>query len=260
MTPLSSAPALPALGVLAAIVGGCASNQPAPPPRGAAVSGTIAYRERVALPPDAEVEVQLSDVSRMDAPAETIAETTVPPDGRQVPLPFELRYDPGKIEPRNTYAVRASIRSGGRLLFTTTSAYRVITGGNPTHVDLLLTQVQAPAESTATGLWGTTWVLEDLAGAGVMDYVRATLEFPESGKVAGNGSCNRFSGSATITGNALSISPLGTTQRACPEAVGDQESRYLKALQAATRFEIDGPWLLVYSAGLDQPLKFTAAE
>lgn len=96
------------------------------------VTGTVAYRERMALPPDAVVEVRLSDVSRQDVAAPVIAETTILPEGRQVPIPFELHYDPGKIEPNRTYALRATIRSAGRMMFTTTTAYRVITQGNPT--------------------------------------------------------------------------------------------------------------------------------
>ena len=78
------------------------------------VTGTVAYRERMALPPDAVVEVRLSDVSRQDVAAPVIAETTILPEGRQVPIPFELRYDPGKIEPNRVYALRATIRSAGR--------------------------------------------------------------------------------------------------------------------------------------------------
>jgi hypothetical protein len=54
-----------------------------------------------------------------------IAETTVLPEGWTVPIPFELRYDPGKIDPRRAYALRATIRSAGRMMFTTTVAYRV---------------------------------------------------------------------------------------------------------------------------------------
>lgn len=64
-----------------------------------------------------------------------IAETTVLPKGRQVPIPFGLRYDPNEIDPIRTYALRATIRSAGRIIFTTTMAYRVITQGNPTKVD-----------------------------------------------------------------------------------------------------------------------------
>jgi putative lipoprotein len=47
----------------------------------AVVTGSVSYRERIALPPDAVVKVQLSDVSRQDAPAPLIAETTVQPEG-----------------------------------------------------------------------------------------------------------------------------------------------------------------------------------
>ena len=115
----------------------------------------------------------------------------------------------------------------------------------------------SPTAVFASG--GTSWVLEDLAGAGVMDYVRATLEFPEPGRVAGNGSCNRFFGSATISGGAhgraARLDPEGLSRSRC-----NQEDRYLEALQGATRFAMDGPWLLVYSAGLEKPLRFTAAE
>jgi putative lipoprotein len=82
-------------------------------------------------------------VSRQDVAAPVIAETTVLPEGRQVPIPFELRYDPGKIDAKRTYALRATIRSAGRMMFTTTTAYRVITQGNPTQVNLMLERVGA---------------------------------------------------------------------------------------------------------------------
>lgn len=37
------------------------------------VSGSIAYRERIALPPDAQIEVRVDDVSLADAPSKTVA-------------------------------------------------------------------------------------------------------------------------------------------------------------------------------------------
>ena len=57
------------------------------------LSGTVAYRERIALPPDAVLTVRLLDVSRADAASVTLGETRVETDGRQVPLPFTVRYD-----------------------------------------------------------------------------------------------------------------------------------------------------------------------
>ncbi len=100
--------------LLVGVAAGCAGNAPRPAETGL-VTGTVAYRERMALPPDAVVQVQLSDVSLQDVPAQVLADTTLSPGGRQVPLPFELRFDPAKIEPRRRYAVRATIRSEGKL-------------------------------------------------------------------------------------------------------------------------------------------------
>lgn len=120
------------------LVGCMASQDMRNDAKQAAVTGSVAYRERIALPPDAVLEVRLSDVSRQDVAAPVIAETTVVPAGRQVPIPFELHYDPRKIEPNRTYAVRATIHSPGRMMFTTTTSYPVITQGNPTRVNLML--------------------------------------------------------------------------------------------------------------------------
>lgn len=111
------------------------------------VTGTVAYRERITLPADAVVEVRLFDVSRQDVAAPVIAETTVVPAGRRVPIPFELRYDPGKIEATRTYALRATISSAGRMIFTTTTSYPVITQGHPTKVNLMLERVAASPNS-----------------------------------------------------------------------------------------------------------------
>ncbi len=63
----------------------------------AAVSGTVFYLQRIALPPDASVAVKLVDISKQDVPAVTIAEQKITPRG-QVPIPFELQYDPAKKE------------------------------------------------------------------------------------------------------------------------------------------------------------------
>jgi heat shock protein HslJ len=105
------------------------------------VTVEVMYLERMALTPDAEIQVQLLDVSRMDAPAVVIAEETITAEGRQVPFFFELAYDPAQIEERNTYAVRAEIRQGGALIFTTDQSYPVITRGNPDSVTVRVVRV-----------------------------------------------------------------------------------------------------------------------
>jgi putative lipoprotein len=117
---------------IAGLLLGCATNtQPM-------LNGSVSYRERVALPDDAVIEIQLSDVSRQDVAADVIAETTVRPDGRQVPIPFQLPYPADRIQADHTYAVRALIRSQGRMMFATDRAHHVLTRGNPSSVEIML--------------------------------------------------------------------------------------------------------------------------
>jgi len=108
----------------------------------ATVTGTVTYRERIALPgTGVVVTVQLQDVSRADAPAITIGEQVITDPGHQVPIAFEIEYSPDDIDERFTYAVRATIAVDGKLMFTTTTRYAVITRDNPTEVELVLEKV-----------------------------------------------------------------------------------------------------------------------
>jgi putative lipoprotein len=121
-----------------------------------AVTGTVTYLQRSALPPDAVVTVKLADVSKADASAEVISEQTIPTEGKQVPFPYSLPYDPAKIVESNTYVVQARIEAGGKLLFINTTAYPVITRGNPTeNVEVIVEPVgetpQQPATLPTTG-------------------------------------------------------------------------------------------------------------
>ena len=101
----------------------------------ASVTGAVMYLQRIALSPEAVMEVKLVDVSRADAPAETLAEQRITSPG-QVPVKFEISYDPSKIDPRHTYAVQARITEGGRLRFISTRSYPVITRGNPNTIEI----------------------------------------------------------------------------------------------------------------------------
>ncbi|MEO8482584.1 MAG: YbaY family lipoprotein [Acidobacteriota bacterium] len=101
------------------------------------VSGTITYRERIALPSSASIEVTIEDVSRADAASTVIARERMTML-RQVPVPFEVEYETTRIEPTHRYAVRARIFDGDRLMFTTTDTTLVITQGHPSRVSLML--------------------------------------------------------------------------------------------------------------------------
>ncbi len=112
------------------------------------------------------------------------------------------------------------------------------------------------APSGAPWLVGSTWRLEDLPGTPVVDSAAPTLEFPSEGQAAGNASCNRFTGPVTIAGDSVTFGPQAVTRMACPEAVMSQENAYLEALGKAERFRVEGPFLYIYSAGREKPLRF----
>lgn len=105
------------------------------------VSGTAAYRQRIALPPDAVLTVRIEDVSRADAQASVLAESSQAFGDRQVPIPFTLAVLRAAIDARSTYAVRATITVGGQLRFTTTRHYPVLTREASNRVDLMLEAV-----------------------------------------------------------------------------------------------------------------------
>ena len=112
----------------------------------ASVSGTVSYRERLALTPGATLIVELRDVSLADAPAPLIASQTISGPG-QVPIKFEVKYNRQDIDARSRYSITARIvESDDRLAFINDTAYEVITLGNPDKVDMLLVLVEPPPD------------------------------------------------------------------------------------------------------------------
>jgi len=109
---------------------------------------------------------------------------------------------------------------------------------------------------SAQSLLASEWELRDLGGAPVLEDHRPTLSFFEPGRIAGNASCNRFTGAADVGDGTIKVSPLAVTKMACIPEVDAQERAYLAALQNAYRMEIVGGELVINSESLEQPLKF----
>jgi putative lipoprotein len=87
--------------------------------------------------------VQIQDTSIADAAAEVMGEQIIETSGQQVPIPFEVPYNPDDIQENHMYSIRATIRDAeGTLLFTTDTVNPVITNGAPTeNIELVLIQV-----------------------------------------------------------------------------------------------------------------------
>jgi heat shock protein HslJ len=133
----------------------------------------------------------------------------------------------------------------------------LLAGCGSTHQDQTPSSAVPTTAASSASLVGTEWVLVDLAGTPALKQPPATLAFPEAGRAAGSGSCNRFTGSVTITGATLKFGPLASTRMACmANDVSQQEDRYFNALAAATRYEVKNGELLIYCDGFDKPLRF----
>jgi putative lipoprotein len=115
---------------------GCSPEQPS-------VTGQVTYRQRIALPPDAVIKIQIQDVSLADAPAEVVGEQVIQPSGKQVPIPYEVKYNPDVIQENHSYSMSVRIEGqDGKLLFISDTHTPVITRGNPTkNVEVVLVPV-----------------------------------------------------------------------------------------------------------------------
>ena len=85
----------------------------------------------------------------------------------------------------------------------------------------------APMKGLAGSEWRGTWLLDDRLEHEV------TVAFQSDDEVAGEAGCNRFNGRYSDDRGSLSIGPLATTRKACPEDLMDVEARFLSALQSA---------------------------
>lgn len=237
-----------------------ASTPPAPaapepaPPAAATLSGTVTYRQRIALPPEAIVTVRLEDTSLADAPAVPVVVHSFNAEGRQVPLPFEVAFDPASIKDGNTYSLRASIEIDGELRWTSTTAYHVLTRGNPSQVDIVVDPVDAappePPPASATRLRDTEWMLVEFDGRPVPPPVeggRAPMIVfaTEASAVSAQGHCNRHFGTfeADDAAGTLVIRMVGSTRMGCPDEVMMEEAEFLAALGRVATFRIEGETL-----------------
>ncbi len=110
------------------------------PAHAGTLTGTATIGERIALPTDAVFEAVLIDIARADAPAVVLGRVRLQPAG-QSPFRFSIPYRDRDITPEGRYSVRATVRQGERLLFTTDTIHPVLTGEPSQPLNLTLVQV-----------------------------------------------------------------------------------------------------------------------
>ena len=202
------------------------------------ISGEIHTRERMALPADATLTVELIDTTP-DARSGRLARLALSTRGRQVPLAFELPVHSADLNAARTYQLRATlINGGGELLF---SGVQTLTGETTRRVNLRL--ARAGEQRADATLEDTYWKLLEVDGqsARVQPGEREAHLLLLDGLASGGSGCNKMMGRYTLgTRGHLAIGPLASTRMACAPALMAQESTLHAAFARTTRYRIDG--------------------
>ncbi len=86
---------------------------------------------------------------------------------------------------------------------------------------------------------GAEWRVERLQAQGIIDRSRVTLQFLDQRRLAGQASCNRFTGRyQLLEDGGIDISDLALTRMACASSLMAQEDHFVSALERATRIRI----------------------
>ncbi len=210
----------------------------------ATLDGGATYRERDLVPKDALLKVELVSIADAAAVDTVLASILIKP-GAERPIPFGLLYDPEIVVTNRTYGVRASLLVDGQVAFSSIGAHPILKLEGRDWALVMMEKVRRPGRSQDANLppAGTTWLVEDIAGKGVLDIVQTTLAFDEDGGVHGSGGCNRFTGTLSVNESGMTMGPFAVTPRMCPPAVMNQEAAFLRALEEARSVYVEEPFL-----------------
>jgi uncharacterized lipoprotein YbaY len=130
---------------------GCHLESSYPPvaPAAGSINGTATFGATPSMPADAVLIVQLRDLSHdADDPAAVLAEERIPIGSLKAPISFALKFDPSKADRKIPFAVSASIRGSGKLLFVLVKAVAIPDITNPTPVHLALARATSKKGQT----------------------------------------------------------------------------------------------------------------
>lgn len=238
------------------------------------ITGEVSYNVRMALPEDALVTVQLRDVELWPDASALVGQQQITTGGNQVPIPFNVPYEPAAIKPDRQYGMAAFIQDGeGHPLFGPGEPVPVITNGAPIQ-NVLVEVVPIPANEAVsaaptidpTALPGSTWsaVLFNDGMAQIVGVtgVQITAQFGADGQLAGFSGCNNYSaGYTTGADSSITFGPIAATQKACSDPVNvmEQEAQYLAALQSAVTYQIQGQQLSMQDSAGELAVQFVRA-
>lgn len=214
------------------------------------ITGTVAYRERIALPADAQLRVTL--VTLPAAEPVVGASATIPARG-QPPIAFTLNVRTTLASDRD-YGLLAEISSAGHTLFASTAPVAVDPdAGAPVRINVNFAGLPPapppePPAPAPSALLDTVWTVTSIGGRPVSGIKSLTLSIAADLRTGGHGGCNNYFTEASIEGNKLAFGPTAATRMACAPEILAQEASYFSALAAVAGYETDGRSLRLLDA------------
>ena len=215
------------------------------------LSGEVTYRERIALPENGTLRIQLVDLATPNQPR-VQAEGAIASPG-QVPLSFNLTFDDSIFAAGHSYGLKAEILSGGQVWFrnaealpvnlTTPQAIVIVTSFAGRVDD----PVSRPAVDTKPIL-DVTWTAEEIAGLPVTPG-ESTLSIASDMRAGGRGGCNSYFTQAQLSNDSLAFSAVAATRMACNETVMAQEAVFFDGLNTTRFWRLAGDRLELLDAG-----------
>lgn len=225
----------------------------------AELTGTVTYKERIALPKESIIEVQIRDVSLQDVPSILLADTTITTAGENVPVPFSISYNPKDINPSNTYSVSARITlPDGQLRWITDTHVSFLENGIPSsYVELNLVSalsnagtVQKTTETntSVTEIKGSEFRLVSFNDTQISQDQNFTLTFGDEYLSAGF--CNTMNGAYSIQDNKITASQLISTLMFCgtPDNLMDMEASFGRIMSEGVVFSFENSELTLIGA------------
>ena len=101
----------------------------------------MTYLQRIALTPEAVVQVELRDTSLPEPGGLPIAKQVIQRPG-QVPVAFTLAFEPGALAASHRYALSARISDRGQLQFVTENPVAVVPRAGQAPVEIVVVPVR----------------------------------------------------------------------------------------------------------------------
>lgn len=210
----------------------------------ASLTVTALYRERIALPPGAVLDVSLLDVSRQDIAASTLSSQRFLMDA--VPMTVRLHYDPRLIDAAGDYVVSAILWSGDEPVFRTVGQHPVLDGSEQGQVQVMLEMVRDAdgGASTPQAIAGIAWAVTEIGGHTARADDPAMLMIDDDARFSLYGGCNRFAGQLELSDTGVRFpEQFAGTLMACPDDRENEERDILAALALVRGHLRDGKTL-----------------